>query len=53
MNIIEINNHLLIQTTTGAYKVNTREMTVQPIEDDMYSLIAGISLLSEEVKELV
>jgi hypothetical protein len=53
MNLIEIKDHLFIQTPTGAYMVNTTEMTVQSIEPELFALMSGITLLSEEIKELV
>lgn len=52
MNIIEIKDHLFIKTPKGAYMVNTTELTVQPIESELYNLMAGITLLNEEIKEL-
>lgn len=53
MSLIEIKNHLFIQTPTGAYMVNKKEMTVQSIEPELYTLMTGITLLSEEIKGLV
>ena len=52
MNVIEIKSHLFIQTPTGAYLVNKKEMTVQSIEQELYNLITGITLLKEDIKEL-
>jgi hypothetical protein len=53
MSLIEIKNHLFIQTPTEAYMVNKKEMIVQSIEPELYTLMTGITLLSEEIKELV
>lgn len=52
MSVIEIKDHVFIQTATGAYMVNKREMKVQFIEPELYTLMTGITLLSEAVKEL-
>jgi hypothetical protein len=53
MSVIEIKDHLFIQTSTGAYMVNKNEMTVQPVEQELYALMTGITLLWEDIKELV